>query len=179
MKPENKFRKWFEDKARGYLSQKYPGLKVRFQKHADAVTAGIADMDISIGGITIWIEFKLLTSCKKERKLDVTALQHEFLQSVAQAGVPSGLCVGLTLGPRQGYDVAFYHAAIPTQAVRNDFRPWTIVVGQLLALAQLYAAQSHDVLSQVDLHHHVLLARPALSAHRTVAGLDDVLEDGG
>lgn len=179
MKPENTFRTWFIGKAQGYLSQRYPGLRVRFQKHADYVTSGIPDMDMAIGGLTVWYEFKCLPSCQKERKLNVTALQLAHLRSLAEAGVGRGLLVGLALGPRKGYDVALYHETLPTVAHRNDFRPWTIVVDEILSMAKYHAAQSHQILSQVG---H---SRPALVGHlpcltpRAVEGLDDAHEDGG
>jgi hypothetical protein len=179
LKPENKFRVWFEEKARGYLAQRYPSLPVRFQKHADAVTAGIADMDLSIGGTTIWLEFKLLTSCHKERKLYVTPLQHEFLRAVAQAGVGSGLLVGLALGPRKGYDVALYHTTIPTVAHRNEFRPWTLVVDELLSMATARAAQSHYLLSQVESPRPHRVGNLPLFALASMPDLDDACEDGG
>ena len=179
MKPENKFRTWFIEKARGYLNQHYPGLRVRFQKHADYVTSGVPDMDIAIGGLTLWYEFKCLPSCKKERKLDVTPLQQAYLRELTEAGVGRGLLVGLALGPRKGYGVAVYHTTLPTHAHRDDFRPWTIVVDEILSLAKYHASKSHHILSQVG---H---SRPALVGHlpclnpREEAGLDDAHEDGG
>lgn len=179
MKPENKFRTWFIDKSRGYLNQRYPGLRVRFQKHADYVTSGIPDMDIALAGITLWYEFKLLTTCKKERKLNVTALQMEHLRSLAEAGVGCGLLVGLALGPRKGYDVALYHETIPAVAHRNDFRPWTIVVDEILSVAKGHAAQSHRVLSQVGHARHTVVGRLPVLTHRHDSGLDDAHEDGG
>jgi hypothetical protein len=69
LKPENKFRKWFIEKAEGYLCDHYPDIRTHYQKHADMVAAGIPDMDIAICGITMWIEFKLLETCKEKRKI--------------------------------------------------------------------------------------------------------------
>ncbi len=135
MKPENKFRNWFQLKMREYMLKQYPSLRVRVQKHADAVTAGIPDIDLSIAGITMWLEVKHLESCVKGRTLHVTPLQVATLNSIAQAGVFSGLLVGLALGPRQGYAVALY-SAVPTLAVRDDFGRWETVVDTLVAHAK-------------------------------------------
>lgn len=179
MKPENKFRIWFIDKARGYLTQKYPTLHVRFQKHADYVTSGIPDMDIAIEGMTLWYEFKLLASCKKERKLDVTPLQMAHLRELAEACVGRGLLVGLALGPRKGYDVAVYHEAIPSVALRNDFRPWTIVVNEILQMAKLHAMRSERLLSQIDSPRPATVGHLPVLALRPNSGLDDAHEDGG
>lgn len=181
MKPENTFRTWFIEKARGYLNHRYPGLRVRFQKHADYVTSGIPDMDMAIGGLTVWYEFKCLPSCQKERKLNVTALQLAHLRSLAEAGVGRGLLVGLALGPRKGYDVALYHETIPTVAHRNDFRPWAIVVDDVLSMAKYYAEQSHKVLSRLETNRrHIVgnLPTPGWVAP-PMEGLDDAHEDGG
>lgn len=179
MKPENKFRTWFVERATEYLRSHYPGLRVRFQKHADYVTSGVPDMDIAIGGVTLWCEFKLLPSCQKERKLNVTALQMEYLSSLAQAGVGRGLLVGLALGPRKGYDVAIYHEAIPTVAHRNDFRPWTFVVNEILSMAQSRAANAHFYLSQIGPVRPSLVGHLPVLAYRPDSGLDDAHEDGG
>ena len=179
MKPENKFRTWFIDKARGHLNRHYPGLRVRFQKHADYVTSGIPDMDIAIAGVTLWFEFKHLPSCVKGRKLDVTALQMAHLNSLAEAGVGRGLLVGLALGPRQGYDVALYHAGIPSVAHRNDFRPWTVVVDKIFEMAKCAAINAqhefHKAGSRVGLVGHL----PIPHLQPVDSGLDDAHEDGG
>ena len=181
IKPESKFRAWFIGKAQGYLNQHYPGLRVRFQKHAAYVTSGVPDMDIAIGGLTLWYEFKCLPSCKTERKLHVTELQMEHLRSLAEAGVGRGLLVGLALGPRKGYDVAVYNTVLPTHAHRDDFRPWTIVVDEILTMAKDHAAQSHEVLKRLDTNRRHLVGRlPVLGwVLPSAEGLDGAHEDGG
>jgi hypothetical protein len=179
LKPENKFRLWFVERATEYLRSHYLGLRVRFQKHADYVTSGIPDMDIAIGGITLWYEFKNLPSCKKERMLNVTPLQMGHLRELAEAGVSRGLLVGLTLGPRKGYDVALYHETIPTHASRNEFRPWTVVVNEILWEAKEAALRSHNALSQIDPTRSAIMGHLPVLADRPDNRLDDPHEDGG
>jgi len=178
LKPENKFRTWFIEKAREYLRQHYPGVRARFQKHADYVTSGVPDMDIALAGITLWFEFKQLPSCKKERKLDVTPLQRDYLRELAEVGVGRGLLVGLALGPRKGYDVALYHTAIPTSAQRNDFRPWTIVVDKMVEMAKCVAINSHNEFEKGGRRTSLVGHLPLLTLHED-AGLDAAHEDGG
>lgn len=174
MKPENKFRTWFVARATEYIRSHYPGLHIRCQKHADYVTSGVPDMDIAIGGMTIWLEFKVFTSLEKERKLNVTALQRDYLNSLTQAGVPAGVLVGLALGPRKGYDVALYHCGTPSSAPRSDFRPWTTAVEKILQMAKAGAVNSHHVLSQIEPSRSRVGHLPCLTQ-----GIDDAYEDGG
>jgi hypothetical protein len=175
LKPENKFRTWYIVKAKEYINLHYPGLKFRCAKHADMVTSGVPDMDISIGGYTIWFEFKLFTSLKKERKLDVTSLQAAYLNDLTQHGVPAKLLVGLALGPRKGYDVAIYGAA--STALRSDFRPYTQAIEYMVDMAKAGACNAHHILSQLG------PSRPSLVGHLPCLvprqGADDVQEDGG
>ncbi len=136
MKPENKFRTWFTEKFKDYLTLKYPTLTYKVQKHADYATQGIPDIDIIIAGMTIWIECKLTPQCVTKRKLDVTELQRQELRHIAQAGAPAGLLVGLPLGPRKGYMAAWFDAdAIPLHVTRTDFRPPEIIFDRILAVA--------------------------------------------
>lgn len=182
MKPENKFRIWFTAKAIGYLAQKYPGLKVRFQKHADHVTSGVPDIDVGICGITLWLEVKLFMSLTKERILDVSALQLDYVRGLTDAGIPAGVLVGRSLGPRMGYDVALYDKAIPSVSLRDDFRPWTIVVDQMVAMAKDCAGRSHHILSQIGPHRPSIVGHlPVLLPVREAAevDLDSADEDGG
>jgi hypothetical protein len=136
-------------------------------------------MDISMSGVTLWFEFKHLPACKKERKLHVTALQMAYLSSLAEAGVGRGLLVGLSLGPRKGYDVALYHETIPTVAHRNDFRPWTVVAGEILTVAQVCASRAHHTLSQIGHSPRATVGHLPVLSPRHDAGLDDAHEDGG
>jgi len=175
MKPENKFRTWYVARAKEYIGYHYPGLKFRCNKHADMVTSGVPDMDISIGGYTIWFEFKLFTSLKTERKLDVTPLQASYLNDLTQNGVPAKLIVGLALGPRKGYDVALYGAA--SRALRSDFRPYTHALEYMVEMAKAGARNAHHVLSQLG------PSRPSIVGHLPCLvprnGVDDAHEDGG
>lgn len=171
MKPENKFRTWFIDKAKEYMAIHYIGVRVLFHKHADMATSGVPDMDVSIAGITLWEEFKFLPACAKGRKLDVSPLQRSYLEELTQGGVGAGVLVGLALGPRKGYDVAVYHQAIPTIALRSDFGPYTHAVEQLVSLAKHRAHEAHIVLSTIDADRpgrmgHLPLCTPRRDADR-------------
>lgn len=135
MKPENKFRKWFIDRFAEQMVLRHKGTKTTVQKHADYATDGIADIDLSINGITMWLEVKLLTSCKAERKLDVTPLQRAYLENRAKGGVPTGLLVGLALGPRKGYRVALFVPPISEVVHRDMFRHVDDVVARLYSMA--------------------------------------------
>jgi hypothetical protein len=135
MKPENKFRKWFIDRFTEQMFLRYRGAIITAQKHADYATDGIADIDLSINGMTMWLEVKLLTSCKAERKLDVTPLQRAYLENRAKGGVPTGLLVGLSLGPRKGYLVALFIPPISEVVHRDMFRPVDEVVSRIYSLA--------------------------------------------
>ena len=181
MKPENTFRTWFIEKTKGYVNQHYPRLPLRFQKHADYVTSGVPDMDVSMAGLTIWLEVKCLPTCTKARTLHVTALQRAHLDSLAEVGVGRGLLVGLALGPRKGYDVAFYHETLPTVAHRNDFRPWTVVVDEMVSVAQGRAAFAHALLHSLHCGGRGLVGHLPLLAPRVESelGIDDAHEDGG
>lgn len=175
MKPENKFRTWFIDKAKDYMAQHYPGVRVLFHKHADMATSGVPDMDVSIAGITLWEEFKYLPACVKGRKLDVSSLQRDYLEELTQGGVGAGVLVGLTLGPRKGYDVALYYQTIPEVALRSDFGPYTHAVEQLVALAKHRASEAHRVLSTVDPYRAGgVLRLPVLAARRDADRVNDV-----
>lgn len=145
MKPENKFRKWFLEKFQGHMNQTYPGVKITVQKHADYATDGIADIDLSINGMTCWLEVKLLTSCKEERKLNVTPLQRAYLEGRAKGGVPTGLLVGLALGPRKGYDVALFIPPISEVVHRDMFRQHSVIVERIYSMVQTasFAASQH------------------------------------
>lgn len=138
MKPENKFRKWFLDKFQLHMNHCHPNTKITVQKHADYATDGIADIDLSINGMTCWLEVKLLTSLKEERKLHVTPLQRAYLEGRAKGGVPTGLLVGLALGPRKGYHVALFVPPISEVAHRDMFRQPEHVMERIYSMA--YAA---------------------------------------
>lgn len=142
MKPENKFRQWFLDKFTLHMFGNYTGARVTVQKHADYATTGIADIDLSINGITMWIEVKLLTSCKEERKLHVTPIQRAYLENRAKGGVPTGLLVGLALGPRKGYLVALFVPPISEVVHRSMFRPYDQVVERIYSMANAAAHRS-------------------------------------
>ena len=135
MKPENKFRKWFLEKFTEQMFLRHRGTTVTVQKHADYATDGIADIDLSINGMTMWLEVKLLTSCQEERKLHVTPLQRAYLEGRAKGGVPAGLLVGLALGPRKGYRVALFVPPISEVVHRDMFRPVEDIVGRLYSVA--------------------------------------------
>jgi len=142
VKPENKFRKWFLDKFTAQMFVEHRDARVTVQKHADYATDGIADIDLSINGMTMWLEVKLLTSCKEERKLHVTPLQRAYLENRAKGGVPTGLLVGLSLGPRKGYLVALFVPPISEVVHRDMFRPVDDVVSRLYSLAYTAARLS-------------------------------------
>lgn len=167
MKPENKFRKWFEKEFQLYMGLQYPTACVRIQKHADYATGGIADLDISINGMTLWVEVKLLTSCHAERKLNVTPLQRNFLEQCAKVGVPSGVLVGLAFGPRRGYDVALFIPPISEVVHRDMFRSSAVAIERLYAMAAKASA---------DAHRSFQTGGPL--GHNDFSSLDCVVDDG-
>lgn len=160
-KPETKFRNWFIQKLREYVLAKGPTATFRAQKHADYATAGVPDVDISINGITMWLEFKLIPQCAKERKLDVTELQRVELSSIADACVRSGVLVGLPLGPRQGYEVAYLDEPIPATIKRADFGPVEAICSVLYSQAYVSAESAHNRFKYISLSRLPLeTARP-------------------
>lgn len=178
MKPENKFRGWFLERFATYMKLRYPSAKVTVQKHADYATTGIADISLSINGMTAWYEIKLLTSCKEERKLHATPIQRAFLESRAEAGVPSGLLVGLALGPRKGYKVALFIPPISEVVHRDMFRSVEEVsqrIYSLAATATRYAAEAfeRETAPQFD-----PVDFSELDTHLDL-GSDDAVDDGG
>ena len=144
MKPENKFRTWFVEKFRGWLHQVHPGATFVARKHADYATGGILDMSLTVNGITVWTEFKLIPKIEKERKLDVSELQRAEIDEYSRAGAPVVVLVGLPLGPRKGYDVAFYNQAVPEKAYRNDFGCHTDAFDYVYSLAEKGAQRALD-----------------------------------
>lgn len=155
MKPENKFRKWFIERFQSCMQSQYDGVSIRVQKHADYATDGIPDLDISVNGMTAWIEVKCLDACKRERKINVTPLQRNNLCSAARAGVPSGLLVGLSLGPRKGYLVAFYKAAdIPDTVCRDSFRDVEHVTSYMYSTIRHHAFFTNKRFTEQVLAHN-------------------------
>jgi hypothetical protein len=144
MKPENKFRLWFIERFREYVLASSPHARFRATKHADYANAGVLDMDLAINGMTIWIEFKLIPQCVKERKLDVSDLQKDELHELTQAGVSASVLVGLPLGPRKGYAVALLDANVPTHLKRSDFGPAEAVFSILYAKAYVSSEQAYN-----------------------------------
>lgn len=191
MKPENKFRKWFLDKFEGQMNQAYPGTPVTVQKHADYATDGIADIDLSINGMTMWLEVKLLTSCKEERKLNVTPLQRAYLEGRAKGGVPTGLLVGLSLGPRKGYLVALFVPPISEVIHRDMFRQPVEVIERIYTMARtatLQAVRRFEKFDAVIKPTSVQIPRTrpvdfadldAVDLRDSKRGADDPAEDGG
>lgn len=142
MKPENKFRKWFLERLQKHMAHCHPNTKITVQKHADYATDGIADIDLSINGMTCWLEIKLLTSLKEERKLHVTPLQRAYLEGRAKGDVPTGLLVGLALGPRKGYLAALFVPPISEVVHRDMFRQSEHVMEQIYSMAYTAARAS-------------------------------------
>lgn len=151
MKPENKFRVWFIERLRADILARHPHATFSSRKHADYANAGIPDMDISINGITLWLEFKLVPKVTKERKIDVTDLQRDELSTLTKARVPAGVLVGLPLGPRQGYEVAYYDQTIPTSVRRTDFGPLQAVFNILYSQAYVSAEQAFNLFKLIAL----------------------------
>ena len=181
MKPENKFRKWFLEEFNRYMKRERPGTLITVQKHADYATDGIADIDLSINGMTCWLEVKLLTSLKEERRLHVTPLQRAFLEGHAKGGVPSGLLVGLALGPRKGYDVALFVPPISEVAHRDMFRQPTIAMERIYAMAEQAAFTTHSLFETNKLASPPLVdhARLDVSDLRGRECRDEADPDGG
>jgi hypothetical protein len=181
MKPENKFRKWFLDNFRTYMLAHYPTVKITVQKHADYATDGIADIDVSINGMTMWLEVKLLTSCQEERKLHVTPLQRGYLETRAKGGVPTGLLVGLALGPRKGYRVAVFIPPISEVVHRDMFRPMESVAERLYAMARQAAHTAHTAFlrAESDRTGGIDFAGLDVCDDRPRTTDDDADEDGG
>jgi hypothetical protein len=59
--------------------------------------------------------------------------------------------VGLSLGPRKGYDVAVLHTAIPSTVSRSDFRRVGDACHTLYNLAAVYAEQSFNLFRSIKL----------------------------
>jgi len=151
MKPENKFRKWFETQFKAYMNSEYPALRVRVQKHADYATDGIPDLDVAINGMTFWLEVKLFQSCQRERMLHVTPLQRANLQAAASVGVPAGVLVGLSLGPRKGYRAALFYPPIPFSVELDEFLDIQDVVERLFTAASDASFRSFSLFRQCEL----------------------------
>ncbi len=178
MKPENKFRKWFIDRFTEYMFVHHRDAKVTVQKHADYATTGIADISLSINGMTAWYEVKLLTSCKEERKLHATPIQRAFLESRAKAGVPSGLLVGLALGPRKGYAVALFIPPISEVVHRDMFRPVEDVSQRIYSLAATATRYAAEAFERQTTPQFEPVDFSELDTHLDL-GSDDAVDDGG
>jgi len=150
VKPENAFRKWFISAFTTAVTGVYDA-PVRFQKHADYATQGVPDLDMSINGITCWLEIKFLPSCsEKGRVLNVTPLQKENLLSAYRAGVPAGVLVGIKSPKDQKskglYLLAFFTAdQIPEKVYEADFESLAWVKNELYTLLRHSAATSFDL----------------------------------
>jgi hypothetical protein len=142
MKPENKFRTKFVEKFQEWLNQVHPGASFVSRKHADYATGGILDMSLTINGVTVWTEFKLIPQCEKERKLEISDLQRAELDEYTRAGAAAVVLVGLPLGPRRGYESAIFQQAIPTKVYRGDFRRVEVVFDVLYSMAETAAKRS-------------------------------------
>lgn len=144
MKPENKFRTWFVAKFRGWLNQAHPGATFVARKHADYATGGILDMSLTVNGVTVWTEFKLIPKIERERKLDISELQRAEIDEYSRAGAPVVVLVGLPLGPRQGYDVAFFNKDVPQTVLRSDFGRTEGAFAYVYSLAETGAKRALD-----------------------------------
>jgi len=144
MKPENKFRLWYIKSFQSYLHTRYPGTITSVQKHADYATGGIPDLDITINGFTLWVEVKLLPACTRARRLDVSDLQRDNLAKKYAAGAPSGVLVGLPLGPRRGYTAAWFPTPeIPRVVTNSCFVDVQQTMDALYHMAKEYAERTH------------------------------------
>jgi hypothetical protein len=153
MKPENKFRVWFLARLKLFVQGLSPQATFVSQKHADYASGGVLDQDVAINGYDFWVEFKLIPTLQKARKLAVSDLQKVELRRRLFAGVPGVLVVGLPLGPRNGYDVAVFVGEVPETVCRGDFRPASDAYRVLYNLAASYAEQAHNKFRAVKLVH--------------------------
>lgn len=138
-KPETKFRLWFEREFVKYATDMWH-VETTIQKHADVVTSGVADIEVLLCGITLWLELKVVPATTVKRKLGLTKLQERFLAIRAHHGIPAFALVGRPFkSPEPGYQVALYTTPLPTHVFSIDFQPLPIVA-EFLRQASLRAA---------------------------------------